>query len=168
MDNVVLVRLQYTWDDLDQWYEEEERDTGRKDGSDEYWDDEDEVSIAAWSIDDHPGRFKVAGPSYLMLFLVPGPRLDIGDIIETTPLGDGTSTTASRSRRALRRRRRGPVGSLLPDPDAEGLSVELELETLRVGLGKVFPLLARILGRTNLSTRRDMDAVAQLLLKMGL
>jgi hypothetical protein len=53
-------------------------------------------------------------------------------------------------------------------PNAADHSLDFELETLRDSLGKIFPLLALMLGKNDLRDRRDMDAVAKMLLGMGL
>jgi hypothetical protein len=62
----------------------------------------------------------------------------------------------------------GPMVGRLQDPNTDDHSLQFELETLRTALGNIFPLLALLLGKTGLSTRGDMDAVAELLLRMGL
>jgi hypothetical protein len=62
----------------------------------------------------------------------------------------------------------GSMADLLRDRSRDDHSLQFEIETLRTALGNIFPILALMLGKTGLSTRGDMDAVADLLLRLGL
>jgi hypothetical protein len=91
-------------------------------------------------------------------------QLVLGGVGEGEPDGGGEEAAAT----LAAARPFDPMAQRDRSQTPDDHSLQFEIETLRTALGKVFPLLALMLGKSDLSTRRDMDAVADLLLRMGL
>jgi hypothetical protein len=60
------------------------------------------------------------------------------------------------------------MARLLGHASTHDHSLELEVDTIQIALGKIFPLLALVLGKTGRSSRLEVGAVAEPLLRMGL